>query len=151
MTALMRLRSVISRTTTQAAAALSLHKCINACKSELTWQSLPVPLPRCTGHWTPPPGLWGSSSQRLSGNEPPHSWWTDWCVPHSSPHQWCAPAACFPPPGGTPGSHRRHGSRWLQAPKMLFLRMKQEHRLVWVSHSINLAFLLLKLDVALHL
>lgn len=84
--------------------------------------------PRCTDHWTPPPGLWGSLSRRWSGSEPRHSWWTGWCAPRSSPHQWCAPAACFPLPGGRPGSHRLHGSRWLQAPKLLFLPRKKKKK-----------------------
>ena len=95
------------------------------------------PSPRCTGHWTPPPGPWGSSSRRWSGNEPRHSWRTGWCVPRSSPHPWCPPAARCPPPGGTLGSHWHHGSRWLQAPKLLCLqkpKTKHKHTDYYVFH-----------------
>lgn len=70
-----------------------------------------IPSPHCTGHWTPPPGPWGSFCQHWSGSEPHRFWCTGWCGPRSFRHLWCAPAAHFPLPGGTLGSHWHHESR----------------------------------------
>lgn len=112
--------------------------CVCALKCELTCDSVHfcVPSPRCTGHWTPPPGPWGSSYQSWSGNGPHHFWHRGWCVPRSSPHLWCAPAARCPLPGGTLGSHWHHGSRWLQAPKSLFLlEKKTRFSPTWISNE----------------
>lgn len=80
-----------------------------------------VSSPHCTSPGTPPPRPWGSSSQGWSGSETLLFWWTGWCGSHSSPRQWCAPAARSPALGGTLGSRWRHGSKWLRAPRLIFL------------------------------